>query len=67
MILQNMKDPDLPKRLRSMEFPDALWEEAQRAARDESKRIGRHVPASEVVRDGTVREVRRLRRRLDRK
>ncbi len=67
MILQNMKDPSLPKRLHSMEFPDALWEEVQRAARDEAKRIGRHVTASEVVRDGAVREVRRLRRRLDKK
>lgn len=60
-------ETDPPRRLRSMVFPDAEWEDAQAVARDESKRICRYVTASDVVRDGTKREVRRLRKRLDSK
>lgn len=58
---------DEKRRLHSLMFPDDLWETIQQVALDESKRTGRHVTASEVVRDGATREVRRLRRRLDSK
>jgi hypothetical protein len=45
--------------------PDDLWEEVQAVARDESKRIDKYVTASDVMRDGALREVKRLRKRLD--
>ncbi len=67
MKIEDMRDPAAPQKLISMRTPEALWEEVQRTARDESKRLGRHVPASEIMRDGAFREMRRLRRRLDRK
>ena len=60
-----MTDNESLSRLHSVNFPDDAWEELQDVARDEGRRIKRIVSASEVIRDGTVREVKRLRKRLD--
>lgn len=65
-----MNSPDdeaIPSRLHSLRIPNDVWESMEDVARDEGKRIGRHVSVSEIIRDGAVREVRRLRTRLDRK
>lgn len=62
-MTKNIKEVE-PKRLRNLLMPDSLWNDVQDVAREESRRTGKVVTASDVMRDGTVREVRRLRRRL---
>lgn len=52
-----------PRRLRNLIVPDALWADVQDVARAESRRTGNVITASDVMRDGAVREVKRLRKR----
>ena len=54
-----------PKRLRTFVVSDALWEEVQDLARLESRRTGKYVSASDVIRDAAEREAKRLRKRLE--
>ena len=64
--MKSKTDDTGPTSLHSLNMLDSEWDDVVDVARYESKRLKRHVSASEIIRQGSAREVKRINKRRSR-